>query len=1082
LVAYVVGDARAETLRQPLQERLPDYMLPAVFVALAALPLTPNGKVDRKALPAPEWQGAEQSYLAPRTPVEEVMAMIWAELLGRERVGTADHFFDLGGHSLLATQVMSRLRHAFGVEMPLRDLFEAPSLADLAIRVEAALRAGTGLPAPPLVPKDLASRQSSLPLSFAQQRLWFIDQLEPGRSVYNMPVALRVEGPLDAAALAQSLGVVVRRHEALRTTFAVEEGIPVQVIQPPAPFGLAVVDLSGLPASRCETAALTLAGEEATRPFNLTRGPLLRGVLLRLAEDDHVTALTMHHIVSDGWSLRILVREVTALYTAFTEGRPSLLPELPVQYPDFAVWQRSWLQGETLESEIAFWRRQLAGLPPRLEILTDRPRPTVQSSRGASRPVWLPAELHRQAQALSRHEGTTLFMVLLAGFNALLARYSGQENLAVGTPVAGRNRVEIENLIGFFVNTLVLRGDLSGEPSFRELLGRVRETALASHTHQDVPFERLVQELAPERSLAHAPLFQVMFALQNAPVESLEMRSLRLRPVHRIATTAKFDLTLTLGEGDGRLEGTVEHATDLFDAATIDRLIVHYERLLAGALESPGKPLTELLLLTSAEHSQVVVEWNDTALAFVDSPCVHHLIALQAARTPEAEAVLCAGHSLTFGELGRRAAGLAQRLGELGVGPEVPVVLFLDRSVETIVAIVGVLMAGGAYVPLDPEYPAERIAWVLEDTRAPAVVTSSDLAGRLPAGTRTLLVETVAESAGSFDGGAGPDNPAYVIYTSGSTGRPKGVVIRHDSVVNFTRSLREAVYKGETGPLRVALNASFSFDASVQQIAQLAWGHSLHVLTQDVRLDPAALVDSVRRHRIDVLDCTPSQLRPLLQAGLGEGDAAPAIVLVGGEAVDTALRDAALTRTQTRFWNVYGPTECTVDATASPFAADSPASRIGLLLPNVRAHVVAGMGGLATLSVPGELQVGGAGLARGYLGRPDLTAERFVPDPFSGDAGGRLYSTGDLVRWLPDGFLDYLGRLDHQVKLRGFRIEPGEVESVLRSYPGVQEVAVLLHASRGRGPELTACVAAAGGATPEPAEMRRFLAGKLPDY
>ncbi|HYG65887.1 MAG TPA: amino acid adenylation domain-containing protein, partial [Thermoanaerobaculia bacterium] len=565
LVAYVVGEAATETLRQALRERLPEHMVPAAFVTLPQLPLTPNGKVDRKALPPPEPERAEESWLAPRTPVEEVLAAIWAELLGLERVGAADSFFDLGGHSLLATRVMSRLRSAFGVEMPLRDLFEAPLLADLAARVEVALRAGTGHLTPSLLPLSPEPRQGPLPLSFAQQRLWFIDQLEPGSPLYNMPVTLRVEGPLDPAALASCLGEIVRRHEALRTVFTTLDDSPVQTVRPAALFVLPVVDLSGLPEGEREARALALAAEEAALPFDLTRGPLLRGVLLRLAGDDHIAALTMHHIASDGWSMGILVRETSALYAAFSEGRPSPLPELPLQYADFSAWQRSWLHGAILESEITFWRRQLAGLPPRLELPTDRPRPAMQSFRGALRPVRLPADLTRQVQVVSRREGATLFMGLLAALQSLLARYSGQQDLAVGSPVAGRNRLEIEGLIGFFVNTLVLRGDLTGEPSFHTLLGRVRETALAAHMHQDVPFEKLVEELAPERSLAQTPLFQVLFVLQNVPVQSLEARDLRLRPVRGTGITSKFDLTLNLREFDGELIGMVEHATDLFD-------------------------------------------------------------------------------------------------------------------------------------------------------------------------------------------------------------------------------------------------------------------------------------------------------------------------------------------------------------------------------------------------------------------------------------------------------------------------------------------------------------------------------------
>ncbi|HEY2737869.1 MAG TPA: condensation domain-containing protein, partial [Thermoanaerobaculia bacterium] len=594
LVAYVVGDARPEALRQSLRERLPEHMVPSTFVTLPALPLTPTGKVDRKSLPAPEKQQTEEGWLAPRTPVEEILAGIWAEVLGRERVGADDSFFDLGGHSLLATRVMSRLRGAFGIEMPLRDLFAAPRLADLAARIETAReksrRTGTMPPAPALRP---VPREGDLPLSFAQQRLWFIAQLEPGSPLYNMPAALRVEGPLRVEVLRLTLGEIVRRHEALRTVFGIREGAPVQVVQPAAPFELPVVDLSGLPESRHETAASALAGEEAGRPFDLgdPKGdPLLRGLLLRLAQDDYVLALTMHHIASDGWSTGILVREVAALYTVFAAGRPSPLPELPVQYADFALWQRSWLQGEVLESEIAYWKQHLAGLPPLLELSTDRPRPAVRSYRGATRPVRLPAGLTGRMEALARREGATLFMVLLAGFQALLARISGQEDLAVGSPIAGRNRVEIEGLIGLFVNTLVLRGDVSGdragETSFRQLLGRTRETALAAYLHQEMPFEKLVEELAPERSLAHTPLFQVMLALQNAPAGNLEIPGLRLRPISgagATGTAAKFDLSLSLEETGGELSGlsgTVEYATDLFDGPTLDRLTGHFARLL----------------------------------------------------------------------------------------------------------------------------------------------------------------------------------------------------------------------------------------------------------------------------------------------------------------------------------------------------------------------------------------------------------------------------------------------------------------------------------------------------------------------
>ncbi|HJX28874.1 MAG TPA: amino acid adenylation domain-containing protein, partial [Thermoanaerobaculia bacterium] len=866
LVAYVVGDVAADALRQGLRERLPEHMVPAAFVFLSALPLGPNGKVDRKALPAPEWQSAGESYVAPRTPVEDVLAGIWAELLGLQRVGVTDNFFNLGGHSLLATQVISRLRGAFGVEVPLRDLFEAPVLADLATRVEMALRAGAGRLTPPLVP---VPREGPLPLSFAQQRLWFIDQLKLGSPFYNMPVALRVGGPLDCALLALCFGEIVRRHEVLRTVFAAPEGKPVQLIRPAASFALPGIDLSGLQEGARETTALRLASEEAGRPFDLTRGPLLRGALLRLAEGDHIALLTIHHIVSDGWSMGILVREVMALYAAFAGERPSPLPELPVQYADFAVWQASWLHGNILENELAFWRRQLAGLPPRLEFPTDRPRPTLQTYRGATRPVRLPADLVCQAEALGRRQGATLFMVLLAGFQTLLARCSDQDDLAVGSPVAGRSRIETERLIGLFVNTLVLRGNLKGAPTFRELLGRVRETALAAYLHQDVPFEKLVEELAPERSLAHAPLFQVMLVLQNAPVESLEIPGLRLWPVGGTGRTAKFDLTLSLEERDGELAGTVEYATDLFDGTTIDRLILRFERLLAGMAEGPERRVGELSLLTAEEALQLRA-WNETAIPYpLDRP-LHAWIEDQVSRSPDAVAIVFEKEELTYRELDRRANRLARQLRARGCGPESRVGVLLERSCELLVALLGILKAGAAYVPLDPEHPADRLAFQDRDARLRLVLTQPDLARRLPdAKDRFLFLEYGGPAAGNLADAplsvpVDPDHPAYVLYTSGSTGRPKGVVISHRAINNRLLCMQDALRLTATD--RVLQKTPFSFDVSVWELFwPLMTGARLVVARPGGHRDNSYLARLIVRQGITVIHFVPSMLQLFLE-------------------------------------------------------------------------------------------------------------------------------------------------------------------------------------------------------------------------
>jgi amino acid adenylation domain-containing protein len=1065
LVAYVVGDAAVEELRRLLRDRLPDYMVPAAFVMLAALPLTPNGKVDRKALPAPEWQGAEEGYLAPRSPVEEILAGIWAEVLGVERVGAADQFFDLGGHSLLATQVMSRLRGAFGVEMPLRDLFEAPRLAELAARVEAALRSGAGRLAPPLVP---SLREGPLPLSFAQQRLWFIDQLEPGSPLYNIPVALRVEGPLDSAVLALCLGEIVRRHEALRTVFAVQEGSPVQVIQPAAPFVLPVVDLSG----EDETTALSLAGEEAVRPFDLARGPLLRGVLLRLGEEDHIVALTMHHIVSDAWSMGVLIREVTALYAAFAKGRPSPLPELSVQYADFASWQRSWLQDEVLESEISFWRGQLAGLPPRLELPTDHPRPAVQSFRGGSRRVELSAGITRQMQTLGRREGATLFMVLLAGLQALLSRYSGQDDLAVGTPVAGRNRVEIEGLIGFFVNTLVLRGDLSDAPSFRELLGRVRETMLAAHAHQEVPFEKLVEDLAPERSLAQTPLFQVMFVLQNAPVASVEVENVRLRPVSRAGTTARFDLTLSLQEREGGLAGTVEHATDLFDPTTIRRLLAGFERLLAGAVTDPDLPLADIPLLSEAELHQLRSEWNPTSAA--PGVSLVEMFESWADRMPDAVAVLAPEEVLTYAELDRRANRLAHRLRALGVGADSRAGLCAERSPAMIVAVLGILKAGAAYVPLDPSYPRERLAFMLEDARIPVLLTEERLLGSLPEFTAT----TVLLDGGDFEHGSArrlpgvtmPESLCYVIYTSGSTGRPKGVMISHRGWSNLADAQRRLFGVGPGD--RVLQFASLSFDASASEIAMtFSAGAALVLGPRERRLSREELTALLR-------ESTIATLPPTVLATLSPEDV-PELktLIVAGEACPPELaRSWAVGR---RFFNAYGPTEASVCATAKLYGGEERLT-IGRSIEGVQTHVLDAWGNPVLVGVAGELYLGGPGLARGYLNLPGRTAQSFVPHPFATLPGERLYRTGDLVRRLPDGEIEFLGRLDHQVKIRGFRVEPGEIEAALVAHPGVRQAAVAVREIAGS----KTLVAYIAGEEPPPtaAELRVLLRRQLPEH
>ncbi|HEV2735528.1 MAG TPA: condensation domain-containing protein, partial [Longimicrobiaceae bacterium] len=790
LVGYVVPEAGAApdaaALRAYLLERLPEYMVPGAFVALERLPLTPNGKTDLGALPAPDALASDDGYTVPRTPAEEILAGIWAQVLRVERVGARDNFFELGGHSLLATRVVSRIRAAFGVDVPLRAVFEAPDLAGLAERVDAEVRAGAGMGAPPLVP---VPRDRPLPASFAQQRLWFIQQMEPASSAYNMRYALRLRGPLDVGAMARALDALRARHESLRTVFAFADGVPVQVVEPALPRPLPVEDLAGLPEELCHAVAAERVRAEGATPFDLARGPLLRARLLRLAQDDWGLLLTLHHIVTDGWSTGILIGELSALYTALARGEGVKLPPLPIQYPDFAAWQRGWLAGATLERQLEYWRERLAGAPPLLEIPTDRPRPPVQSPRGGHRHFAVSEGTTAALRELTRREGATLFMTLLAGWQALLARWSGQDDVLVGTPIAGRNRVETEGLIGFFVNTLVLRADLGGSPGMRGLLAQVRETTLGAYAHQDIPFEKLVEELHPERSLQHTPLFQVLFVLQNNERGSMELGGLRVEPLGREGETTHFDLGLGLIEAGARLVGEVSYRAELFDADTVDRMLAHYVSLLERAAAEPDRPLAELPILADAEREEVLVRWNRTAAAYPAELCIHDLVEAQARRTPDAVALVAGEARVTFAELDRESRRVARFLRSAGVGPEARVGIFLERSPALVAALLGVLRAGGAYVPLDPAYPRERTAATLEDSAARGVLTQAALAGALPPGHTARVVRLDADAAlldGAGDdrpSGVGPENAAYLIYTSGSTGRPKAVVVRHRSAV-----------------------------------------------------------------------------------------------------------------------------------------------------------------------------------------------------------------------------------------------------------------------------------------------------------
>ncbi|HET7460272.1 MAG TPA: amino acid adenylation domain-containing protein, partial [Longimicrobium sp.] len=927
------------------------------------------------------------------------------------------------------------------------------------------------------------------PLSFAQERLWFIDRLEPGSAVYNIPVAWRLGGALDERALERSLGEIVRRHEALRTVFTEADGSPVQVVAPFGGFALPVEELSGLGEAEREAAVRRRAGEEARRAFDLSAGPLFRAALLRLGSEEHVLLLTMHHIVGDGWSTGVLFRELSALYAAYREGRESPLAELAVQYADYAVWQREQLAGEALDRQLAYWKERLAGAPELLELPTDHPRPPVQTYRGASVPVELSVELLERLQSLALSEGATLYMVLLGAFQVLLSKYSGSDDIVVGSPIAGRTRREVEELIGFFVNTLVLRTDLGGDPSFRETLRRVREATLGAYAHQEVPFEKLVAELQPERSLSHAPLFQVMFTLQNAEGRGDALAGLEVRGIGAAMEIAKFDLSLTLSTTAQGLRGALSYGTDLFERGTAERMLGHLARVLEQVAADADVRLSRLELLGEAERALVVEEWNRTEAEYPADRCIHELFEAQAARTPENVAVRFEAESLTYRELNERANRLAHHLVRRGVGPEVRVGICLERSLEMVVGILAVLKAGGAYVPLDPGYPAERLAFILADSATPVLLTRETLRGALPAREGVEVVsldgaaeEIAAESAENPRSGAGPDSLAYVIYTSGSTGAPKGALIEHRNVARlFTAT--EAWFGFGPGDVWTLFH-SYAFDFSVWELwGALLYGGRLVVVPELVSRDPEAFHALVRREGVTVLSQTPSAFRQFIRVdGERGGELALRVVVFGGEALEPAsLREWVERRGAgtPRLVNMYGITETTVHVTYRPLTeADvfgGSGSPIGVRIPDLHLYVCDSALRPLPVGVPGELYVGGGGVARGYLNRPELTAQRFVENPFG---AGTLYRTGDRVRWLADGTLDYLGRLDEQVKIRGFRIELGEIEARLAEHPEVREAVVL---AREDAPGEKRLVAYVVGDV-EAGVLREHLRRELPEY
>jgi amino acid adenylation domain-containing protein len=1050
LCAYIVGDGqlKLDSLREYLLERLPGSMVPSAFVVMEKLPRTVSGKIDRRALPHLKDRTGRGEYLPPRTATEQVVAEIWANILRLPKISLHDNFFELGGHSLLVTQVIVRVRKALGVELPLRVLFENPTVAKFATHIDSVEHEST-VSLPAIVP---VSRDRELPLSFSQQRLWFMEQLKPGDPLYHSFQAMQIDGPLDVTALELSLNEIIRRHEVLHTVFDTVDGRPVQRVEPPIHVALRSRNLTDVPHEVRGAALERVAADESRLPFDLTRGPLIRALLVVLGEQEHALLLTLHHIVSDGWSMGVLCREMPALYEALASGDAVSLPPLPIQYADFAVWQREHLAGAALDEQLSYWREQLSNLSSVLELPADRPRPEISSFRGARVPFAFTKELTDQLNALSRREGVTLFMLLLSAFDTLLYRYSGQTDIAVGGAIANRNRAETEPLIGFFVNMLVMRTDLSGNPTFLELLQRVKQMTLAAYHNQDVPFEQIIEMLQPQRSLNRSPLYQVEFSLQNTPFGELEARGLLFKPLGVQAVSAETDLNMMMNETKDGLVGDVIYATDLFDVATIERMIDHYRNLLEEVVKAPEQRLLELPLTSGSETQALLARWGETEMNA--NKLVHQLFEEQAARTPEAVAVAFDDRTFTYAELNQRANQLARYLKRHNAQPETLVAVHLEPSFELIVSLLAILKAGAAFVPLDPSYPLETLAFMLEDANASILLTREALDMELPQpATKVISLEVSAaeiadENVYDLTVTASGDNLAYAIYTSGSTGRSNGVLITHDALTKYSLAFSERI--GLRASDRFLQFASPSFDVALEEIfPTLLCGAAVVINGNEHAPAATNLLRVIEQLRITAIELPTAYWHEWVKILAARDTRLPEtlrFVIIGGEKVSNKLL-AAWQGFGVPLIHVYGLTEATITSTVYDLPrSDQTVSDLPLGQPITHTQIYLLDQYLRPVppGISGEIYVGGECLARAYLNRPALTAERFIPNPFSATPGARMYKTGDLARGLANGNLLFQGRVDHQLKIRGFRIEPDGIESLLKEHPLVQDAVVTL--------------------------------------
>jgi len=1098
LVSYVVahekGSARIGELRDYLIKKLPEYMVPTTFVSLDTLPLTANGKVDRRALPAPKGErpSLEESYVAPRTATETMVAGIWAEVLRIDRVGAHDSFFDLGGNSLLAAQVIARVRKAYGVSLPLRSFLEKPVLVDLARHFEAAQRDASHDQVPPI---GAIPRGEEIPLGYSQERVWFLQELDPSSIAYNFQATLRIRGRLDVAALEQSLTKMVRRHEILRTTFFQKEGRPLQAVHDPFPVPLPVIDLEGVAREQLGATTAELIRKEMAAQFDVGQLPLIRWVLFALGQQEYLLLHIEHHFVHDGWSFNLFLGELLEIYKALAAGKAPSLAEPRVQFADFAVWQRQYVRSERVQAQLSFWKNKLAGSPPLSALPTDRPRPPVQTFQGRVLRIPLSLELSRSLHALSHREETSLFVIMMSAFFALAYHYMRQADFCVGTSLANRQRPETEGLLGMLVNNVVLRAQMPPRLNFRDLLAQVRELTFEAYENQDAPLQEVVRDQIVDRDLRVNPLFQTTFNFHNSPVFIPELPELQLQLEEALGNgAAKFDLgVIVIPATTQRLRLNPEwdkdavtmlweYNTDLFNESTIRRSVKHYEKILESMIANPLQKLTEVCLLDAAERQLVLVEWNQTARQAPWEKCVHELFEEQAQRTPQAVAVACGQQNLTYSELDCQTNQLARYLRNLGVGPEVRVGVCMDRAPEMIMALLGILKAGGAYVPLDANYPPERLAYMVEDAQLKLVLSQQKVRKRIAevAGEWVCVDEHRAtiekEDPNSFASGAMPQNLAYVIYTSGSTGKPKGVGVAHRGLINLA-TWHQQTYQ-LTPADRATQVASPAFDASVWETwPYLLSGSCIDVPNQEVLDQPGKLFEWLATREITIC-FLPTPIAEIF----GSTQPLPPVrlraLLTGGD----KLHQGNWSSLPCPVINHYGPTENTVVSTCAQ-ATSGNVPPIGKAIANARVYVLDEELQPVPVGMAGELYVGGASLARGYVNRPDLTAERFVPDPFSNLAGERLYQTGDVVRFLADGNLEFLGRKDHQVKLRGFRIELGEIENALAGHPQVKHAVAMVRDEGAAEKRLVAYVVPQDpAAPPDTNELRTYLQAKLPAY